>query len=129
MSFNAGGTNVRQTFILEQGELTSATDTESITADATYTQTFIVPAGKIWILKGCQSYKASGTYTIGTQNIRIGIGGNNVTIYSQAGGVTYLLPSVLSIPAGGEITFQSPITGYSVTGDLISRLLIVEADT
>ena len=126
MAFNAGGSNVGGTFVLEQGELTSGTASESITADATYNQTFTVPAGKIWTLKGAQSYKGSGTYTIGTQNLRIGTGGNNVTIHSVAG-MVYFLPAFLSLSAGNTITIQTPITSYSVTGDLISRILYTEA--
>jgi len=131
MSFSAGGANVGGVAAREAGNIAIKTTTQSVTADGTYNVDITVPAGKIYILKGFQGFKSSGTYTVGVSEIRImptGTGGLACSIYTGSGSLGREMANNFTLPAGAVIRNVVTISGYSVTGDYIIRALIQEVD-
>lgn len=117
--------------ISEQGILKTSSTTKSVTADGDFTEYITVPAGKKWTLKAGQAFKSTGTYTVSNVQLRVDVEGDAsslVTISTGTTTINYLLPQAITLIAGSRIAFQVTITGYSVTGNFISRVLIQETD-
>lgn len=132
MSFSGGGSNVKGSETREQGDLVlNNTGTVSITADGNFNLDVVVPAGKIWRLKSFSARKDTGTYTIGTFQAQLinpsaavmSIKDTTVQISNE-----WVGNYGIEIPAGWTIRFVVIVSGWSVIGNVISRLLYQEID-
>ena len=120
MGFNAGGTNVNGVASVEGGVLTLVKQNYSITGDGTRDNAYTVPAGYVAKIKGVNSYKTSGTYTIDSTTYVVNDGTNTFTM----GAALANLKESIFVPAGWTIRARHVISGWSVAGDVTFELLV-----
>jgi hypothetical protein len=126
MSFNAGGANVGGVQVREPGVLKIIQTTVNVTADGTLDNVNTVPAGKIWILKYWNTYKSTGTYTLGGSVNFVKIGSNEVALGTAFTG--NVGGNSVQLTAGQIFTQRGVISGWSVAGNTVFQLLVQELD-
>lgn len=127
MGANAGGANVKGVQSIEQGTLTQANITITVTATGAYSTVLTVPTGHVWIYKGCKSYRSTGTFTVTGEEMRINPSGGGGTNMAVAIGTTVLqsvTTTTITVPAGGKIEFYLNVpTTFVSSGDEICSVL------